>query len=68
MNETQKTERHRKQFKTQLRKRGNSGKRELFFLSFTCDYVVSVRRGFLFLLGAWDGLRDFNVALPGPSI
>ena len=29
------------------------GKRELFcLLSFTCNYVVSVRRGFLFSVGA----------------
>ena len=40
------------------------GKRELIcLLSFTCNYVVSVRRG-----GAWDGLCYFIVALPGPSI
>ena len=28
------------------------------------NYMVSVQRGFLFL----DGLRDFIVVLPGPSI
>ena len=40
-------------------------KRELIsLLLFTCNYVVSVRRGFL----AWDGLRYFIVALPEPSI
>ena len=52
------------------------GKRELFcLLLFTCNYVVSVWRGFLytmilyyFLLGALDGLRYFIVALPEPSI
>ena len=46
------------------------GKRELIYLlSFTCNYVVSVRRGFLFLsVGAWDGLPYFIVALPEPSI
>ena len=32
-------------------------------LSFTCNYVVSVRRDFLFLL-----VHYFIVALPGPSI
>ena len=32
-------------------------------LLFTCNYVVSVWRGFL-----WDGLRYFIVALPEPSI
>ena len=38
-------------------------------LSFTCNYVVSVRRGWgPFLLGARVGLRYFIVALPGPSI
>ena len=42
-----------------------SGKRELIcLLFFTCNYVVSVRRGLL--LGAWDGLRYFIVALPEP--
>ena len=37
-------------------------KRELIcLLSFTCNYVVSIQRGFLFLLdvGAWDGLHYF---------
>ena len=43
-------------------------KRELvYLLLFTCNYVVSVRRGFV-PLGAWDGLRYIIVALPGPSI
>ena len=32
---------------------------------FTCNYVVSVQRGFL---GALDGLRYFIVALPVPCI
>ena len=36
-----------------------------YLLLFTCDYVVSVWRGFLY---ARDGLRYFIVALPGPSI
>ena len=45
------------------------GERELLcLLLFTCNYVVSVRRGFLFLVGASDGLRYFIVALPVPSI
>ena len=43
--------------------------RELIcLLLFTCNYVVSVRRGFPLPLGAWDGLRYFIVALPEPSI
>ena len=42
--------------------------RAIFLLSFTCNYVVSVRSGFLFPIGAWDRLRHFIVALPGPSI
>ena len=29
----------------------------IFLLSFTCSYVVSVRRGFPFPLGVWDGLH-----------
>ena len=37
---------------------------QLPLLPFTCNYVVSVRRGF----GAWDGLCYFIVAVPGPSI
>ena len=43
------------------------GKKELFcLLLFTCNYVVSVWRGFLFL---WVlGLRYFIMALPEPSI
>ena len=45
------------------------GKRELICpLLFTCNYVVSVWRGFSLPLGAWDGLRYFIVALPEPSI
>ena len=36
-------------------------------LSFTCNCVVSVR-GIPLPQGAWDGLRYFIVALPGPSI
>ena len=36
-------------------------------LSFTCNYVVSVWRGSS-PLNAWDGLRYFIVAFPGPSI
>ena len=44
------------------------GKRELIcLLLLTCNYVVSVWRGFLFLW-AWDGLRYFIVALPEPFI
>ena len=44
------------------------GKRELIcLLLFTCNYVVSFRRG-LIPLGAWDGLRYFIVALSEPSI
>ena len=39
----------------------------IFLLSFTCNYVVSVRRMTL-PLGAWDRLRYFIVALHGPSI
>ena len=38
----------------------------IFLLSFTCNYVVSVRRGLL--LGDWDRMCYFIVALPGPSI
>ena len=37
-------------------------------LSFTCNYVVSVRRGFPLPLGALDGLRYLIVALPEPYI
>ena len=47
------------------------GKRELIcLLSFTCtcNYVVSVRRGFLFLLVLGVGCFFFIVALPGPAI
>ena len=44
------------------------GKRELIFLlSFTCNYVVSVRRGFLFLLVLGIGcviLLGNSLALP----
>ena len=44
-------------------------KRELFFLLlFTCNYVVSVRRGPDPNLGAWDSLCYFIVTFPGPSI
>ena len=44
-------------------------KRELIcLLLFTCNYVVSVWRGFLLSLGAWDRLRYFIVAVPEPSI
>ena len=43
------------------------GKRELIDpLLFNCNYVVSLR--FPRPLGAWDGLRNFMVALPEPSI
>ena len=35
---------------------------------FTCNYVVSVRRGFLFRLVLGMGCVTFIVALPGPSI
>ena len=42
------------------------GKIELFFLlSFTCNHVVSVMRGFLFW--SWDRLRYFIVALLRPA-
>ena len=45
------------------------GKRELIcMLLFTCNHVVSVLRRFPLPLGAWDGLRYFNVALPETSI
>ena len=44
------------------------GERAIFLLSFTCNYVVSVRRGFLFLLVLGIGLRSFIVAFSGPSI
>ena len=45
------------------------GKRELScLLSLTCNYVVSVQRGFLFLLVLGSGLRSFIVAIPVPSI
>ena len=46
------------------------GKRELIcLLSFTCNYVFCLERErFPLLLGAWDGLRYFIVALPEPSI
>ena len=45
------------------------GKRELIcLLLFTCNYVVSVWRGFPLPLGAWDGLRYFIMSLPEPSI
>ena len=45
------------------------GKRELICpLLFTCNYVVSVWRGFLFLWVLWDGLLYFIVTLPEPSI
>ena len=42
----------------------------MFLLSFTCNYVVSVR-GVVWgplPLGAWDRPRYFIVALLGPSI
>ena len=42
--------------------------RAIFLLLFTCNYMVSVWRGFLFLGGAWDWLRYFILALPVPSI
>ena len=45
--------------------------RELIcLLSFACNHVVSVWRGFNtpVPLGAFDGLPSFIVALPGPSI
>ena len=45
------------------------GKRELIcLLSFTCNYVVSVREGFLFLLVLGMNCVNFIVAFPGPSI
>ena len=37
-------------------------------LLFTCNYVVSVRRGFPLPLGTGNGLRYFIVAPPEPSI
>ena len=41
------------------------GKRKLFFLlSFSCNYVVSVRRWFPLPLGACDRLHYVIVALP----
>ena len=44
-------------------------KRELIcLLLFTCNYEVSVWRGFLFLWGLWMGYCYFIVALPEPSI
>ena len=44
-------------------------KRELIcLLLFTCNYVVSVWRGFPLPMGAWDGLRYFIMLLPEPSI
>ena len=44
-------------------------KRELIcLLLFTCNYVVSVWRGFPLPMGAWDGLRYFIMSLPEPSI
>ena len=43
-------------------------KKAIFLLSFTCIYVVSVRRGFSLPLGVWDGLHYFIVALPRPFI
>ena len=43
------------------------GKRELIcLLSFTCNNVVSVQRGFLFLFVLWKGFVIF--ALPGSFI
>ena len=36
----------------------------ILLLSFTCNYVVSVRRGFSLPLGVWNGLHYFIVALP----
>ena len=45
------------------------GKRELIcLLSFTCNYVGFCLERLPLPLGAWDGLRDFIVALPEPSI
>ena len=53
------------------------GRGLICLLSFTCNYVVSVRRVFLFLMdmmmmmmtiGSWDGPLYFIVALPRPSI
>ena len=42
--------------------------RLIFLLSFTCNYMVSVRRDFLFLLVLVIGCVIFIVALPGLSI
>ena len=48
---------------------GEEKERELIcLLSFTCNYVVFVRRGFLFLLVLGMGCTFFIVELPGPSI
>ena len=45
------------------------GKRELIcLLLFTCNYVVPVRRGFLFLWVLGMGYVFLIVALPEPSI
>ena len=44
-------------------------KRELIcLLLFTCNNLVSVRRGFLLTLGTGDGLLYFILALPEHSI
>ena len=37
-------------------------------LSFTCNYMVVFGEVSYSSSGAWDGLRYFIVALPGPSI
>ena len=42
--------------------------REISLLSFTCNYVVSVRRGFFFLLVLGTGCVIFIAALPGSPI
>ena len=40
----------------------------IFLLSFTCNYVVSIRWGFLLHLVLGIGCVIFTVALPMPSI
>ena len=39
-----------------------------FSALFTCNCVITVRRGLPLPLDAWDGLHYFIVALPGSSI
>ena len=52
---------------TDFENRLKSEVRELvFLLLFTCSFVVSV--SWRLKSSTWDGLRFFNVALPGPSV